>query len=161
MLRYIPHGIPSHMNDPDFEGLRCTADPREQLIKSLEKLVPGHPPKTSYDAQECHGLYSGPTSIALLFLHISRSHPHLNIKGLAPQSWANEYLSGKRTFSAVTAANCGVINEFLAFHAVHAITYFDDTMDLQKFWAALRPTVEAGERMEFPYPSPFSILRVK
>ena len=161
MLRYIPHDIPSHMNDPDLEGLRCTEDPREQLIKSLEKLVSGYPPRISYDAQECHGLYSGPTSIVLLFLQISQSHPHLNIKGQSPKSWANEYLSGKRTFSAVTAANCGVINELLAFHAVHAITYLDDTMDLQKFWAALRPTVEARERMVFPYPIVFSFPRVK
>ena len=147
MLRYIPHGIPSNIADSDLEVFCRTGDPQGQLINSLEKLVTGYPPKKSYDAWECHGLYSGPTSIALLFLHFSRSHPHLDIKGLSPQRWAYGYLSGQRTFSAVTAANCGVANEFLAFHAVHATTYLGDTMDFQKFWAAIRPIVKVTERM--------------
>ena len=151
MFRYIPHDIPT--NDPDLERLYRPEDAREQLIKSLEKIVTGYPPRESYDAQECHGLYSGPTSIAFLFLHISRSHPNLKIKESSPRSWADGYLYGKRTFSAVTAANCGVINEFLAFHAVHATTYLDDTMDLLKFWAALAPAIEATERTLFSYPS--------
>ena len=149
--RYIPHDIPS--NIPGLERLYRTDGPREQLVKSLEKLVTGYPPKKSYDAQECHGLYSGPTSIAFLFLHISRSHPNLKIKGSSPRDWANDYLYGKRTFSAVTAANCGVINEFLAFHAVHATTYLGDTMDLTKFWGALTPVVEATERTFFSHPN--------
>ena len=147
-LRYI---------DPDLEGPRRAEDARDELIKSLEKLVTAYPPKRSYDAEECRGLYSGPTSIAYLFLQISRSHPHLKVQGSSPQDWAAAYLSGKRTFSAVTSANCGVINEFLAFHAVHATTYLDDTMDIQKFVAALRSTLKAEERTFIPIPvhSPF------
>lgn len=155
----MPQDIPS--DDPDPEGLCRTEDPREQLIKSLEAVVAGYPPRKSYDIQECQGLYSGPTSVALLFLHISRSHPDLKIKELSPRSWANEYLHGKRTFSAVTAANSGVINEFLAFHAVHATTYLADTMDLQKVMAALSPTIKATERAFSPYPSPFSFSSVQ
>ena len=157
-LRYIPHDIPS--NDPDLGRLRRTEHPREQLIKSLEKVVVGYPPRESYDIQECHGLYSGPTSIALLFLHISRSYPDLKIKELSPLNWANQYLYGKRAFPAVTTANSGVINEFLAFHAVHATTYLDDSMDLQKFCAALHPIIKATERAFPPIPvhSPFKGL---
>ncbi|KAL8797138.1 MAG: hypothetical protein Q9195_000605 [Heterodermia aff. obscurata] len=158
-LRYMAHDISG--NDPDLEGIRSTEDPRGQLIKSLKKLVKGYPPKNSYDIEECHGLYSGPTSIAFLFLHISRSHPDLKIKGLSPRDWAAAYLSGKRTFSAVTSANCGIINEFLAFHAVHATTYLDDVMDLQKFLAALESTVKTTERMLFPYPRLLSFPRTE
>ena len=153
MLRYIPHDITE--DDPEREEFCRFGDPRDQLIRSLEKLVTGYPPRESYDAQECHGLYSGPTSIALLLLHISRNHPHVNIKGLSPEYWANKYLSGKRTFSAVTTANCGVINEYLAFHAVHATAYLGDPMDIKKFWEALRPTVNATERIS-PLP-PFLV----
>ncbi|KAI4201142.1 MAG: hypothetical protein LQ350_003457 [Teloschistes chrysophthalmus] len=110
--RYIP-------NNPS--ELRKTENPQEQLIKSLEKIVKEYPPQDSYSRHELHGLYSGPTSIAYLFLQLSRSYSHLVIAGHHCKSWCNIYLATTREAAyGVTADKCGVICEELAHRAVRA-----------------------------------------
>ena len=111
--RYIPS---------DLDQLHHVVDPTSELVKSLEKIVTGYPPKESYDSHECHGLYSGPTSIAFLFLQIARTHRNLSILGKEPESWAKEYLSGKRDFIFPSVDKNGVGNETLAFHAINLET---------------------------------------
>ncbi|KAL8719852.1 MAG: hypothetical protein Q9225_003205 [Loekoesia sp. 1 TL-2023] len=95
-------------------------NPRQQLVLSLEKLLKGFPPREDYSRHELHGLYSGPTSIACLFLNISQMCPDLVVNGHHLRTWFKAYLSAKRHAPHVSADDCGVINETLAFSAVHA-----------------------------------------
>ena len=104
----------------DTSKMHVPADPGQELSQSLTSLRQSCPPQNSYTSHECHGLYSGPTSIAYLFLHLSRTHPQLNVSGHGALHWANAYLIGKRFTTSVTASKNGVINEQLAFYAIHA-----------------------------------------
>ncbi|KAI4176663.1 MAG: hypothetical protein LQ343_000954 [Gyalolechia ehrenbergii] len=109
--RYIP-------NNPS--KLLKAEEPGQELVLSLEKLLQGYPPQDTYSRHEEHGLYSGPTSIAYLFLHLSITHPALIVGGHHCKSWCKAYLSGDRHLTHVSADKCGIINESLAFPAVHA-----------------------------------------
>ncbi|KAI4122915.1 MAG: hypothetical protein LQ338_005548 [Usnochroma carphineum] len=110
--RYIPNHTSASLKE---------ADPHQQLVLCLEQLVKGYPPLTYYSKHELHGLYSGPTSIAYLFLHLSHTHPDLIIASHHAKSWCEAYIAAEeRRVSGVTAENCGVINEELAFCAVSA-----------------------------------------
>ena len=114
-------------------------------MQSLEKLVTGYPPKSQYDHDECKGLYSGPTSVAYLFLQLSRSHPDLKIKGSLPKQWAMLYLEGWRSFAAVTVENNGIRSEWLAYHAVRAAAGENDIQiaeSVQTFWSAIKEIAE-------------------
>ena len=95
-------------------------NPGHQLLQLLTFLIRSYPPQDAYSSHECHGLYSGPTSIAYLFLQLSRTNQHLNVSGHGPLHWAGAYLTGHRSTASVTASKNGVINEKLAFHAVRA-----------------------------------------
>ena len=124
------HLINPAVHDPSKEHLH--AHPGEQLKLALCSLLQSYPPKKTYGADECHGLYSGPTSIACLFLHLGRTHPQLWFSGQGPSASAAmaygpgppaialAYLAGKRPPALVTASRNGVINEELALCAVHA-----------------------------------------
>ena len=99
--------------------------PGEQLVRSLESLLHACPPKNTYTRHELHGLYSGPTSIAYLFLRLAQSHPDFVVGGHHASSWCKAYLSPARLRDCVNSAgitvdNCGVINEELAACAVLA-----------------------------------------
>ena len=112
-----------HLINPAFldpSKVQILTDPAQQLSQTLTSLTHSYPPQNTYSSHECHGLYSGPTSIAYLFLHLSRTHPQLKISGHGPLSWAKAYLAGKRSAALVTASKNGVINEELAFYAIHA-----------------------------------------
>ena len=114
--RYIPDHAPKLLTEKR---------PRKQLIRSLESLVQAYPPKHSYTRHELHGLYSGPTSIAYLFLHLAQSHPDLVVGGHHASSWCKAYLSPSRLRDCLNGAGttvdkCGVINEELAASAVLA-----------------------------------------
>ena len=104
----------------DPSKVQVPKDPAQQLSHALTSLTQSYPPQDAYSSHECHGLYSGPTSIAYLFLHLSRSHPKLKVSGHGPLHWAKAYLAGKRSVASVTASKNGVISEELAFYAVHA-----------------------------------------
>ena len=114
---------PRHLINPalhDPSKIQILPDPGQQLSQSLTSLTQSYPPKSIYSPHESHGLYSGPTSVAYLFLRLTRVHPQLKISGLSSGSWAEAYLAGKRAAATVTASNNGVINEELAYYAVRA-----------------------------------------
>lgn len=107
--RYIPNN-PADLLRPD---------PLPNLISSLTSLTRTYPPQHTWP-KHLSGLYSGPTSIALLFLHLSRSHPTLAIDHKTPTHWCTAYLRGTRHVSPVDPDHCGVANEQLAYYAVQA-----------------------------------------
>src|ERR1700739_1104084 len=88
-------------------------DPKQELKLSLIELLTKSPPKKHYGADECHGLYNGPTSIAYLFLHLSLTHPNLQIASYTPAQWCKRYLAGKRSSQTakVKSYHCGIIAE--------------------------------------------------
>lgn len=136
--------IPSDLDQPHE-----TIDPTNELVRSLEKLLTGYPPKDSYDSYECHGLYSGPTSIAYLFLRIWRSHPYLTFLGKHSEAWFRAYLNGKRIFPPATLDKNGVGSETLAFHAVKAIMNRLDSQDEEKMLKWMEPVYETNEGRVF------------
>ena len=114
--RYIEHGIEclssQSRNFPADEA-------NNELVSSLEKIIKEYSAQSSYHPHEFQGLYSGPTSIAYLFLQLDRSHRDLSIRGQRPIAWAAEYLKiGDRVLRNVDAAKCGVASETLAWLAV-------------------------------------------
>ncbi|KAL8636728.1 MAG: hypothetical protein Q9228_005909 [Teloschistes exilis] len=124
--------------------LRKTENPQGQLIKSLERIVKEYSPQDSYSRHELHGLYSGPTSIAYLFLQLSRSYPHLLIAGHHCKSWCKMYLAPAREAAyGVTADKCGVICEELAHRAVGAAVTGEqgdiELMDQHAYMVAQEP----------------------
>ena len=144
--RYLPFDIPGAL---DMDRLRRTENPTAQLVKSLERIVSEYPPRDSYNARECHGLYSGPTSIAYMFLQLSRSHHDLYILGIGPKQWAEQYLYGKRIFSPVTPATNGTGSEALAFHVVRSAINQADSFDEQKLLGWMRPLCDTHEGRSF------------
>nr|AUW30768.1 hypothetical protein [Cladonia uncialis subsp. uncialis] len=111
MARYIDH--------KNFET-PPPADFSQELVASLTKLVTGFPPRSNYCKHDLHGLYSGPTSIAYLFLALSKSSPELVIAHRSPDYWCRRYLYDSRPGVPVTPSRCGVANETLAHLAVGA-----------------------------------------
>lgn len=111
MARYIDHlNLPQ---PPQPNSLH-------ELTDSLTKLVTGFPPLTKYNRHDLHGLYSGPTSIAYLFLHLSKTHPDLLIANRRPIAWCEAYgrADRSRLEVPVTPSRCGAANETLASLAV-------------------------------------------
>ena len=112
MARYIDHN--------NFETPPA-ADPLQELVASLTKIVTGFPPRNNYSKHDLHGLYSGPTSIAYLFLALSKSSPELIIAHRNPGCWCRKYLYDSHPEVPVTPSRCGVANETLAHLAVGAV----------------------------------------
>lgn len=132
------------LDDPT--KLQTPQNPLEHLVHSLKVLTKGFPPrKDTYTTNECHGLYSGPTSIAYLFLCISRTHPDLVISGRKPSQWASEYLQGSRDCHAASASKSGVINERLAYGAVRAAVT-QDLKDVEKLAEDVNKAALTSER---------------
>ncbi|KAL9044116.1 MAG: hypothetical protein Q9214_002723 [Letrouitia sp. 1 TL-2023] len=94
-LRYIP--------DHQSKLLKAS-DPLAEVVLSLTTLTTSFPPLSSYPSHSLHGLWSGPTSIAYLFLHLSVIHPNLQISSHSPD-FPNR---------------CGIANDTLAYYAVSA-----------------------------------------
>ncbi len=111
MARYIDR--------KDFEA-PPPADFSQELVASLTKIVTDFPPRNNYSKHDLHGLYSGPTSIAYLFLALSKSSPELIIAHGNPDYWCRRYLHNSHPEVPVTPSRCGVANETLAHLAVSA-----------------------------------------
>ncbi|KAL9611166.1 MAG: hypothetical protein Q9167_004188 [Letrouitia subvulpina] len=109
-LRYIPNHHSKLLKGPDSLA---------ELTLSLTTLITSFPPLSNYPSHCLHGLWSGPTSIAYLFLHLSISHPNLQISSHGPEYWCEAYLSGF-TSSPVSPDSCGIGNDTLAYYAVSA-----------------------------------------
>ncbi|KAI4160842.1 MAG: hypothetical protein LQ342_005367 [Letrouitia transgressa] len=111
-LRYIPN----HQSE-----LLKAPDPLAELTLSLTTLTTSFPPRSNYPPHFLQGLWSGPTSIAYLFLHLSVSHPNLQISSHDPKYWCEAYLSGSYySTPAVSPDRCGIANDTLAYYAVSA-----------------------------------------
>ena len=79
------------------------ANPREELLAALTKLTKDYPPETRHSKHELHGIYSGPTSIALLFFHLFYSAPDLIIGGRPSDHWCYQYLASEPASGRVTS----------------------------------------------------------
>lgn len=83
--------------------------PREHLRASLTRLLTEYPPKTAAKDRP-QGLFSGPTSVAYLFLRLSQLYPENGVEdateigedfcgshaGLSWREWSQEYLRAAR-----------------------------------------------------------------
>lgn len=112
------HLVNQAVGDPS--RLRSPKNQRQQLLSSLDKLTAEYPPQAEYAAHELRGLYSGPTSVAYLFLLLEYDHHDIVIDGVKPLAWAEDYLHGVRERPGATADHNGIINEDLAYYAVKA-----------------------------------------
>ncbi|KAH8703606.1 hypothetical protein BGW36DRAFT_355021 [Talaromyces proteolyticus] len=107
------------------DPLRGVSDVRQQLISSLLRLIKISPPQrpgTAANQSGSNGLFSGPTSLAYLFLWLSETHPDLNIDKRSPREWCLAYLdsgSGDLTH-AQGLRGWGIMNEYLAWNIVKA-----------------------------------------
>lgn len=139
--------LPRQLNPARLDPLKLqsSADPGHQLSHALNSLTQCYPPQKIYSPHECHGLYSGPTSIAYLYLHLSRTHPHLKVCGHGPLHWAKAYLAGKRLARSVTASRNGIISEELAFTAVRA-AWTQDLQDVKSLAKSIKDGVLTADR---------------
>lgn len=94
--------------------------PRGLLEQSLVNLVTTWPPaKASRETRM--GFLQGPTSIAYLFVHLSKSHAQLEIQSKLPSVWFEKYLNSTPA-SDVGESSCGIASEYycrLALEAAH------------------------------------------
>ncbi|OKL62502.1 hypothetical protein UA08_02539 [Talaromyces atroroseus] len=110
--------------------LRTIPNPRQELIASLTKLV-RHCPPLNYRGRigRAKGLFTGPTSIAYLFLRLSNTHPDLRIERHTPREWCLAYLDSDSSNlpHARGLTGWGIENEFLAYNAVKAAAAQDSS----------------------------------
>ena len=107
-------------------------NPRTHLLRSLTKIVTECPPQNPWKLSlggklQVKGLFAGPTSIAYLFLTLTRTHPDLAILNKDAKHWCTAYLGcGQETLPFTTvdgnpdSHELGIANEFLAYHCVKA-----------------------------------------
>ncbi|CAF9924408.1 MAG: hypothetical protein GOMPHAMPRED_003624 [Gomphillus americanus] len=98
------------------------SNPRELLIKSLQRIVTSCPPSDT----NRRGLFAGPTSIAYLFYHLSLTHFDLSIEGKSPRQWMEAYLDlpqpvGDSEMAVLT--RYGIVDERLCWTALRAVAY--------------------------------------
>jgi hypothetical protein len=104
----------------DFPRLLNISNTGNHLKAALEDIVTNYGPQDEYPIEVLRGVWSGPTGIAYLFLHVSVEHPKLLIAGQTCLSWAKEYIRGNRHHSELKSKGCGIFDERLAFEAVRA-----------------------------------------
>lgn len=115
--RYLPSIDPS--TSPRI------SNPHEQLILTLTKVLRGCPPSNPWTdkfKQKPMGLWTGPTSIAYLFLWLADTHPDLTVEGASPRQWCFRYLDcGSSELPGPHGLNdWGIKNEYLAYNVVQA-----------------------------------------
>ncbi|KAK7187906.1 hypothetical protein DPSP01_003202 [Paraphaeosphaeria sporulosa] len=94
--------------------------PRELLEESLANLVTSWPPEKASQVTRM-GFYQGPTSIAYLFFHLSKSHSQLKIHGRTPSAWFQDYFDSAPA-PDVDETSFGIASEYychLALEAAH------------------------------------------
>ncbi|CZR62195.1 uncharacterized protein PAC_12092 [Phialocephala subalpina] len=103
-------------------------DPRAELIHCLTAIVNGAPPQKPWSGKFL-GLYSGPTSIAYLFLHLTKTHPDLIIEGKNGKEWCEAYLDcGSDEIAIDEGKRMGIKNGYLAWRSVKAALTKDINM---------------------------------
>lgn len=106
------------------EALRKVADPYAELIISLTSILNGYPPTQPFKYRN-GGLYSGPTSIAYLFLWLSHTH-NILIHGKPPIEWCHAYLACSKSSlshlnrSSGNSPGAGIHDPYLTYHAILA-----------------------------------------
>lgn len=133
-LRYIPNEF------PELFALRDTGNYLEQ---ALEDIVKNYPPLDQYDRSELEGLWSGPTGIAYLFLHVSAADPKFLISGHHALAWAKSYIKASRGSLKLSSRGCGIGDEKLSYHAV-AACITQDQSHLQELVSCI-PYVVQGD----------------
>ncbi|KAI0466413.1 hypothetical protein F4859DRAFT_300005 [Xylaria cf. heliscus] len=108
-----------------------SVDGHNELLASLKRITQSHPPvHTCSTGWSFSGLYSGPTSIALLFCRLSQIYPDLEFEHQSLLDWAQAYLQlGARTHKqAPTPTHCGIGNETLAHCTLGAVISEDSRL---------------------------------
>ncbi|KAL9119990.1 MAG: hypothetical protein Q9187_003457, partial [Circinaria calcarea] len=128
--RYLPNDTSSLLHVPS---------PRSHLVHSLTSITDNYPPLNPWPVKfsrshSFRGAFTGPTSIAYLFLHLSHTHPTLLISTKTPAEWCAAYLSCGQSSIPFDDSGIGVVNEFLAYNAVSAAftqdaSYVSDMLD--------------------------------
>ncbi|KAL2758465.1 hypothetical protein ACRALDRAFT_1075051 [Sodiomyces alcalophilus JCM 7366] len=119
----------------DFPSLLTLSSTTEELLlTSLQRILNTSPPQSTYTKSQLHGLFTGHTGIAYLFLHVSSSLPQLRIHGYPAIHWARAYISGDRGRLSLEPGNCGLACERLAYPAVRACIT-KDLKDVRDFLA--------------------------
>jgi hypothetical protein len=123
------------MNRPRYlsnnaEIIPQVLDSQAELIKSLTSVVTGCPPRKPWFAEfrpDALGFFTGPTSIAYVFLWLSKIYPALTIEGKLPKQWCDEYLGcgSDELTEPVPGGGIGIKSEYFAFNAVKAATTQD------------------------------------
>lgn len=99
-------------------------DPHAELITSLTSILDGYPPTQPFPHRNS-GLYSGPTSIAYLFLWLAYTHDIL-IHNIPSIEWCRSYLDcSNRSLthqarSSGSRPRAGLIDPYLSYHAILA-----------------------------------------
>ncbi|KAF3291185.1 hypothetical protein TWF970_000417 [Orbilia oligospora] len=131
--------------------MQSMPNPYDHLVASLKNILDICPPSVPWTGCFAGGLYfgifAGPTSIAFLFLWLSKTHPDLAIHGLFPADYCKAYLSlQQNTYSSeeTPRSGCSLNHEFMCYNAVKACLTKDITY-VQKFAEnidklTLRPT---------------------
>lgn len=159
--RYFPH---DHFQPaPAFTAASFRELAEAELTASLERINANNPPvQTCSTGWTFDGLYTGPTSIAFLFLRLAALNPAGSFKGQTYQDWANAYLflggqympsyrrhSHSRHGLSVEPANCGTSSETLAQLTLKALVHHDESLAAElcayfKLLTALRPGNEGS-----------------
>lgn len=109
----------------DGKATREVVDPCTELITSLTSILNGCPPTHPFPHRNS-GLYSGPTSIAYLFLWLAHTHDFLTL-GTPAIEWCRSYLDcSSQSLSHLAHRSgggrprAGIIDPCLSYHAIHA-----------------------------------------
>ncbi|KAK6515435.1 hypothetical protein TWF506_007770 [Arthrobotrys conoides] len=119
--------------------IKSMPNPYDHLVTSLKNILEICPPSVPWTGSFARGLYFGifvgPTSIAFLFLWLTKTQPNLAIRGLFPEDYCKAYLSLQQsTYSAeeTLRSGCSLNHEYMCYNAVQAC-FTKDITYVQKF----------------------------
>lgn len=122
--------------DRYFENLIASSqvvDGGDELLASLKRITQSHPPvHTCSTGWSFSGLYSGPTSIALLFYRLSQIYPDIEFEYQSLLEWAQATFNWARMHKRVsTPSHCGIGDENLAHLSLRAVISEDSSLARQ------------------------------
>lgn len=115
------------------EDINTDTDTERCLLAALKDIIANYPPPSHLPSQDSsedyHGLWSGPTGIAYLLLHVSARRPGSKVAGRLAIEWARKYCGldddvegGEEDENEhhrfKKSQGCGTGNEKLAYEAV-------------------------------------------
>jgi hypothetical protein len=111
--RYIP-------NTHSRKGyLPLTETPETCVRRAVEHIVADAPPRPEYNHRHCHGLFSGPTALAFLFLRVGHIYPTMKIGDHSLRYWTNLYISARRI--GAPSSRCGLTSEIAGLWTVKTL----------------------------------------